>query len=182
MNEKKGTYPALVLVSYLLFVGFVVDLRPVLNLVFAAVGTKGDSMLFGEVADLRPAHFAWIVEFGLASFALVVSVVIFRECDEVEVVFEGRGGFGLVVVGLGLVVVGLVVAIRTGITVRVKGATRVAVSVAIVAGVELWVSLRMGLQNLNRQVSVTATHSPYESKVSGHRIRVRNRSHRIIVW
>lgn len=76
-------------------------------------------------------------------------------------------------------------AIQAGITVRVKAAARVAVSVAFIAGVKLChPSLRLRLQNLRRQVSVTTTHIPYESKASSHRnrIRNRNRSHRVIVW
>lgn len=92
MKKKDPRRPCVC--GYLLFVGFVgIVLFVVLDL-FAAVGTEGDADVFGEVADLRPAHLAWIVEFSLASFALEVSVVIFRECDEVKVGlgFGVRGG------------------------------------------------------------------------------------------
>lgn len=86
-----------------------------------------------------------------------------------------------------LAVLRILVAICAGKTVRVKGSARVAVSVTFIAGVKLChTSLRLGLQNLRRRISVTTTHIPYESKASvSHRIRIRNRSHRshrVIVW
>jgi len=78
----------------------------------------------------------------------------------------------------------VLVTINAGVSVRVKVAARVAVSSAFIASVKLChTSLRLGLQNLRRQVSVTATHSRYESDASvKRRIRIRIRSHRVIVW
>jgi len=64
---------------------FFVVLRPVLLLVLAAFGTEGNSMLLAVVATFSPANLAWIAEFGLASFAFVLSVVVLGGLDVVKV-------------------------------------------------------------------------------------------------
>jgi hypothetical protein len=82
---------ALVLLTYItsgafFFFGLAfVVLRPVLLLVLAAFGTEGNSMLFAVIATFSPANLAWIAEFGLASFAFVLSVVVLGGLDVVKV-------------------------------------------------------------------------------------------------
>jgi hypothetical protein len=58
-------------------------------LVFAAFGTEGNSVLLAEVANLRPANLAFVVESGLASFAFVLTFVILGGLDVVKVGLAG---------------------------------------------------------------------------------------------